>query len=740
MNGLNLGFAIDLIDRASFKANKIKGSFNDLLASVTKTKRGMQDAGQSTRFFSSMADRTKHSIDTLRTKLMGLDNTGARLSRTFHRFRGILAAIGIAGLGYMVSGQLKSIYMEGERVESQITQLETTLKSKTEAFKMLAWAQREAIKTPFEIPEINDAIVMLKAYNLDAKRYFTMIGNMAAGMNQSLDAGVYAFARATLGNYEAIERFGINKRFVHEKATEMFGAGAVSVLSGAQVTIKDYDRFLQALMAIMNERFEGGMLRLSKSMVGIKSNISDFIGNVKREIIGLPVEGTLYTQIKSTYESVLDMMQRNEKQFSALARVIQHALKIAWGYVDRFIGGLVNWSETFLQTTFNVSMGVDNTVYPLITKMEIMRIRFESIMGAFAKGFKEGFSEFFNVVKTATGPVFDLVKGLLGFNDMEPDRVEKTAYWIGKIGAYIIAFKMVSMVGSLVWWIARLTILGPAVKYLGIAFTFLGRSIAFLFGTWAGLGILAVTAIVYAMDKIGGLRATIESIKGALQVGWVWIEWFGKSVWKVFENIGKGVANFGIVVSNVFSAVWEIVKDIGGRLLKFAAGSVRLWTSILSGDWEGAKSALSEEFNAVFGNWGSTFENVRSRLLSGTYAIDWNFGYDEALKKSDQAWNYAMMMREKREKEYEKNKAEAGGGVLSSLSAMGKDVGAEWKANWKGAPGSEGGVGLGGETYQFTEGAIQIVMPSTFDISQMGEFVEKLYQEIKKKVREEKTR
>lgn len=738
MEGLNLGFAIDLIDKASFKANKIKGSFNELLASITKTKSGMKEAGEGTKFFGIIVDKTRHQIDALRTKLLGLDATGARLNSTFHRFRGILAAIGLVGFGALISKELKSIYAEGERLETQVTQLETTLKSKAEAFEMLAWAQREAVKTPFEIPEINDAIVMLKAYNLDAKKYFTLIGNMAAGMGQSLDAAVYAFARATLGNYEAIERFGINKRFVHEKATEMFGAGTASVLSGAQVTIKDYDKFLQALIAIMNERFEGGMLRLSKTMTGIKSNIADFIGNVKRQIIGLPVEGTLFTQIKNTYQSVLDFLQRNEAQFTALAKTIAGALKIVWSYVDKFIQSLINWGETWLRTTFDVSNGVDNTVYPLLTKMEIIRIKVEKVLSAFGSGFVTGFSAVMNVLKTVLGPFWELISGITGLDKSKTEGWANFAQILGTILGVLVAIKLVQFGLTILMWIGSISRLIPLVKALGSALMWLVANPVGLVIT--AIGIL-IGGLILGIDKLGGLRATIDLYKRSLMTTWVYIEWFGKSVWKVFENLGKIAMNWGIVLSNVFATVWELLKDIGGRLLKFVAGSVKVFTSLLSGDFEGVKSALAEGFGALFGDWGATFNKLKDKLTEGTFTIDWNFGWEDAKKKADETWNYFSLLRDKHKAEYEKEKELHGGGIWGTLNALGADIDKEYERNWKPilSPESAQAVVKSSDVYQFNQGAIVIQIPG-FDVSQVDTLADKLYESIKRKAREEKTR
>lgn len=60
--------------------------------------------------------------------------------------------------------------------------LSVVLKSNTEAVKTLAWAQKFAAQTPFEIPEVVEATTRLSAYGLKAKDVLQSTGDMAAVM------------------------------------------------------------------------------------------------------------------------------------------------------------------------------------------------------------------------------------------------------------------------------------------------------------------------------------------------------------------------------------------------------------------------------------------------------------------------------------------------------------------------------------------------------------------------------
>lgn len=74
--------------------------------------------------------------------------------------------------------------------------LTTVLKSSEKATKTLAWAQKFAAQTPFEIPDIVEATTRLSSYGLNAQKVLGSTGNMAAVMGKPLMQAVEAVADA----------------------------------------------------------------------------------------------------------------------------------------------------------------------------------------------------------------------------------------------------------------------------------------------------------------------------------------------------------------------------------------------------------------------------------------------------------------------------------------------------------------------------------------------------------------
>jgi hypothetical protein len=158
--------------------------------------------------------------------------------------------------------------------------LATVMKSEKEAVATLEWATKFAAKTPFEIPGIVEATVKLEAYGLKAQEMLPGIGDMAAVMGKDLIQAVEAVADAQTGELERLKEFGITKNMIIQQATEMGMQGIVN----AKGQITDMANFNVALMALMEERFKGGMERQATTFKGMMSNLSDSVGTFGRNI------------------------------------------------------------------------------------------------------------------------------------------------------------------------------------------------------------------------------------------------------------------------------------------------------------------------------------------------------------------------------------------------------------------------------------------------------------------------
>lgn len=216
-----------------------------------------------------------------------LRRTGAGVSRQFQGFgtvgtASIMKVVGALGALYlalksaqiMMRSFIQTGIMGNAQMESLKVTLAATFKDMKKATEALDWAIKFAARTPFQIPEIVQATVRLETYGIKAKETLQIIGDMAAIMGKPLMQAIEAIADAQMGELERMKEFGISKRMLIEAGAKINSRGA----------IKDMESLNKALMRVMEDRFAGGMERMSHTFKGIVSNLQDFWGTFQRQL------------------------------------------------------------------------------------------------------------------------------------------------------------------------------------------------------------------------------------------------------------------------------------------------------------------------------------------------------------------------------------------------------------------------------------------------------------------------
>ncbi|MGE0082489.1 MAG: tape measure protein [Thiohalomonadaceae bacterium] len=201
--------------------------------------------------------------DKLRSSWEGLKTAGAWMA-------GIGAAGGAAGMALGAGALGKAAQFEQYEV-----MLETLEGSREQAQKSMAWVSDFTAKTPYELDQVTEAYVRLKAYGLDPTHgLLTTLGDTSAAMGKDIMQAVEAIADAITGENERLKEFGI-------KASTKGGLISYEYTDkqGIQRTLsvqKDDRKAIEAALSrIWNEKYAGGMERLSGTWSGIISNIKD---------------------------------------------------------------------------------------------------------------------------------------------------------------------------------------------------------------------------------------------------------------------------------------------------------------------------------------------------------------------------------------------------------------------------------------------------------------------------------
>lgn len=128
--------------------------------------------------------------------------------------------------------------------------------------------------TPFQLQEVTDAFIKMRALGLDpTAETMRSLGNTAAAMGKSLNQIVEAVADAVTGEFERLKEFGIKTRQEGERVTFTF--------KGVQTTVnKTSEDILGFLREIGANDFAGGMERQMDTLGGKFSNLSDAVWNL----------------------------------------------------------------------------------------------------------------------------------------------------------------------------------------------------------------------------------------------------------------------------------------------------------------------------------------------------------------------------------------------------------------------------------------------------------------------------
>ncbi|WP_336786558.1 hypothetical protein [Paenibacillus sp. MMO-177] len=277
--------------------------------------RGIREAARNTNGFRDSMRGASGSADGLIGKLGGL-----------------AAALGGIAVGKKAFDWLIGANADMEQYQNTLT---VVMGSAEEATKTLAWANKFAAQTPFEIPQVVEATTRMSAYGISAQKTLGIVGDMASVMGKDLMQAVEAVADAQTGELERLKEFGITKKMIQDQAKAL-GANPID----SKGTITDMKAFNAALFSLMEKRFQGGMAMQAKSFKGMLSNAQDFMGTLGRRL-GQP----LFERAKAQLGKFLGTL--NELQDSGtIDRFISNVHKAGTvvGNVFGYIGNTVAWA------------------------------------------------------------------------------------------------------------------------------------------------------------------------------------------------------------------------------------------------------------------------------------------------------------------------------------------------------------------------------------------------------------
>lgn len=264
-------------------------------------------------------DRATGPVRRVQAAVAGLSRATRmqNLSKSFGEAQSAVAGLGlklgaVGGIaGFLFKTQLIDVASQFEQFEAVLTTLEGSADKARSSF---GWIREFAKKTPYEVTELTEAFVRLRAYGLDpTDGTLTTLGDTSAAMGKDLMMAVEAIADATTGEFERLKEFGIKGaqkgNLARFEYTDRQGQQQFKIVD------KSNRKMLQStLTAIWNEKYAGAMETQSRTWKGMVSNLSDLWTDFRVSIMSSGVFDFLKQRIGGLLELVDKMKASGELQ------------------------------------------------------------------------------------------------------------------------------------------------------------------------------------------------------------------------------------------------------------------------------------------------------------------------------------------------------------------------------------------------------------------------------------------
>lgn len=344
--------------RAQAAADRAGEAFSRNRQRLGEMRKGLIDAGISTADLANEQKTLERQLQATTNRMQALagvanSGVGQAMGEVGAQFRSLAtqAAIAGAGLGYFFKRNFVDVASEFERFK---TILETTEGSAAGADKAMQWVSDFAAKTPFELAEVTEAFVKLRAYGLDPTTgLLKTLGDTGAAMGKPVMQAVEAIADAVTGENERLKEFGIRGSKSGGQVTYEYTDKAGQQRTKT-VDASNRQMIESTLTAIWNEKYGGAMDKLSGTWAGMVSNLKDQWARFANNTMNAGLFDWMKTQLGDLL-STLDRMASNgelqawaERTGKALVTFAENAWTLGKAIVDTtakiaaFVGGWEN--------------------------------------------------------------------------------------------------------------------------------------------------------------------------------------------------------------------------------------------------------------------------------------------------------------------------------------------------------------------------------------------------------------
>lgn len=290
-----------------------------------------------------------------------------------------VAAAAIGGIA-LKTGLTEALDLEGYKM-----QLETATKDTQRAAELMQYAIDLANKTPFEGGQLVEAAAKFESMGMSAETWLTKAGDMAAATNKDYDQAVEALIDAQAGELERLKEFGITKAMILEQGEKMFSGVQIANNNGQ---IVNQEKFNEAMLALMEDKFAGGMETQATTIRGMWSTVTGVTKNALANILGMQNDGTiksgsLLDSLREKIKLVSDTLTRWQ-QDGTIEKISAKA-STAFEKISSAIDWVIDHFDT-LSKVASVGLGIWGST-SVITGVVNHFKKFADTIGVLKKGF-----------------------------------------------------------------------------------------------------------------------------------------------------------------------------------------------------------------------------------------------------------------------------------------------------------------------------------------------------------------
>lgn len=248
--------------------------------------------------------------------LKALDATARSFNEVIRQGTALFGAyLGFQGL----KNTFSAIFNANNSFEQLSGSLKTVTGSAKGAQEAFALIEKFAIDTPYQLNEIVEAFIRLKALGLEpSEAALTSYGNTASAFGKNILDFVGAVAAATVGEFERLKTFGIKAKVVNDDVSFTFAGVTTKVKKNAA----EIEKYLRSLGDV---NFAGAMEEQMKTMSGVLSNIEDGFEKMYRDI----GKNGLNDALKDTFTQFNELVEKSGSAAATIGKTLTFAVKAA---------------------------------------------------------------------------------------------------------------------------------------------------------------------------------------------------------------------------------------------------------------------------------------------------------------------------------------------------------------------------------------------------------------------------